>query len=224
MSKPALPDDWNEVLHAELSKPYFQELQRFLLAERSHGPVYPPAADVFTAFAHTPYASTRVVILGQDPYHGEGQAQGLAFSVRPDVALPPSLGNIFKELKTDVGVEPGPDGSLLGWADQGVLLLNTVLTVRKSEPGSHQKRGWETFTDAVLRALAKKPHPVIFVLWGKHAQKKTTLLEPRHHVLAAPHPSPLSAHAGFFGSRPFSRVNAVLRTQGDAEINWSHTP
>ena len=222
MSKSAVPGDWNEVLRAELSKPYFRDLQRFLLAERASGPVYPSESEVFNAFAHTFYASTRVVILGQDPYHGEGQAHGLAFSVRPHVAPPPSLGNIFKELQTDVGVEPGKDGSLQGWADQGVLLLNTVLTVRGGEAGSHQKRGWETFTDAALIALGKKPHPVIFVLWGKHAQKKAALLEPRHHVLAAPHPSPLSAHAGFFGSRPFSKVNAVLRTRGEAPIDWSH--
>ncbi len=218
-----IPEPWMPALRGELDKPYWSELQRFLRAERAEHTVFPPAADVLSALAHTPFDAVRVVILGQDPYHDDGQAHGLSFSVRPGVTPPPSLVNIFKELESDLGIKvPKKNGCLVPWADRGVLLLNAVLTVRAHEPASHKGKGWETFTDAVLRALDARPGPLALVLWGAHAQKKAKLFDKkRHAVIESAHPSPLSARAGFFGSKPFSRVNEALVRFGSAPIDWT---
>lgn len=218
---PVATTDWNPLLRDEFAKPYWQQLQQFVADERARGPVFPPAADVFNALHLTSYADTRVVILGQDPYHGSGQAHGLCFSVRRGVKPPPSLVNIFTELEADLHVQPPGHGNLEAWARQGVLLLNTCLTVRSGQAGSHHGKGWETFTDAVLRVVDHKPHRVVFVLWGGPARKKTSLVHAQHHVIIeAPHPSPLSAHNGFFGSRPFSRTNDALVQAGLPPIDW----
>ncbi len=214
-----LPHSWRQALASEFSSPYFLELQAFLAMERSAGDVFPPAGVVFDALRLTALEGVRVVILGQDPYHDEGQAHGLSFSVRPGVRLPPSLRNIFKELEQDIGIAPVANGCLGAWARQGVLLLNTVLTVRAHDANSHRKRGWERFTDKVIECVNAQP-AVVFVLWGKPAQKKASQIDARHLVLAAPHPSPLSAARGFFGSRPFSQINAFLRARGETEIDW----
>jgi len=217
--------DWNPVLRAEFDKPYWANLQHFVAGERARHVVFPPADDVFAALHLTPYATTRVVILGQDPYHGPGQAHGLCFSVRRGVAVPPSLANIHKELQADLGVAPPPDGNLEAWARQGVLMLNATLTVRAGQAASHQGKGWETFTDEVLRAVDGKPHPVVFILWGASARRKKSLIDlSRHTVIESAHPSPLSAHNGFFGSRPFSRTNAALEAAGLTPIDWSLQP
>jgi uracil-DNA glycosylase len=223
--------DWNPVLAAELAEPYWAELQSFVAAERAAGPVYPPKDDVFNALHFTPFADVRVLIVGQDPYHGPGQAHGLCFSVRPGVAIPPSLGNMFKELRTDLGVEPAKHGNLEAWARQGVLLLNTTLTVRAHQANSHQGKGWETFTDAVIAAVAAKAERVVFVLWGASARKKKALIErlggggdEGHVIVESAHPSPLSAHNGFFGSRPFSRINEALADAGREPIDWALPP
>jgi uracil-DNA glycosylase len=209
------------VLGDQLRQPYFRELMSFIDEERREHTVYPPEPDVSNAFRLTPYESVKVVILGQDPYHGEGQAHGLAFSVRPGVRPPPSLKNIFKELHTDVGCSAPKDGSLEPWARQGVLLLNAVLTVRAGQPNSHRGKGWEQFTDAAISAVSARTERVVFVLWGGPAQKKLSLIDTtRHAVLKSPHPSPLSAKTGFFGSRPFSAVNAALRAAGQEPIDW----
>jgi uracil-DNA glycosylase len=209
------------VLGDPLRQPYFRELERFLKEERRAHTVYPPEPDVFNALKLTPYDSVKVVILGQDPYHGAGQAHGLAFSVRPGVTPPPSLRNILKELHDDVGCPKPKNGFLEPWSRQGVLLLNAVLTVRAGEPNSHRGKGWERFTDAAIEAVSAKPDPVVFVLWGAPAQKKLALIDAtRHTVLKAPHPSPLSAKTGFFGSRPFSKVNAALQAAGNDPIGW----
>lgn len=214
--------DWNPVLRAEFDKPYWAELRRFVANERRSHTVYPPDADEFAALHATSRADTRVVILGQDPYHGPGQAHGLCFSVRHGVPTPPSLRNIFTELETDLGVAPPTHGHLANWASQGVLLLNTTLTVRAGQAGSHQGKGWEIFTDEVISAVNSKTERVVFVLWGAHARKKKALVtNPAHAVVEGPHPSPLSAHTGFFGSRPFSRVNALLAEAGRGEIDWT---
>ena len=217
-----LPDSWKTVLADEIEQPYFAELQRFITAERELGAVYPAEPDVFAALHHTPYTDVRVLLLGQDPYPGAGQAHGLCFSVRPGVKLPASLRNIFKELHADLGCPvPRSNGSLLRWARQGVLLLNTVLTVRGGNPLSHRGRGWEKFTDAIIRRVSEKPERVVFVLWGGQAQAKKKLIDgERHFVLESAHPSPLSAHGGFFGSRPFSRINDELSKSGEGEIDW----
>ncbi len=213
--------DWNPVLRGELAKPYWADLQTFVAAERDQHPVYPRHEDVFAALHLTPLSGTKVVILGQDPYHGPGQAHGLAFSVQPGVPAPPSLRNIFKELRADLGIEPPRDGCLEPWARQGVLLLNTTLTVRGGAAASHQGRGWETFTDEVIKAVAAKPERVVFVLWGASARRKRALVDhDRHVVLESAHPSPLSATNGFFGSRPFSRANAALVEAGRAPVDW----
>jgi len=213
--------DWNPILRAELAKPYWADLTAFVRAERERHAVYPPGDEVFAALHLTPYADSRVVILGQDPYHGPRQAHGLCFSVRRGVAVPPSLANIHRELHDDIGA-PIPDhGNLEAWAVQGVLLLNTTLTVRAGQAASHQGHGWETFTDEVIGAVAAKAHPVVFILWGSHARRKKALIDGAHHtVIESAHPSPLSAHNGFFGSRPFSRTNAALRAAGLDEIDW----
>jgi uracil-DNA glycosylase len=214
--------DWNPVLRGELAKPYWQPLQEFVAAERARGTVYPPAPEVFAALHLTPYATTRVVILGQDPYHGPDQAHGLCFSVRRGVAVPPSLANIYKELEADLGIAPPRHGNLEAWARQGVLLLNTTLTVRAGQANSHQGKGWELFTDEVLRTVNAKPHRVVFLLWGSSARRKKALVDlSRHTVIESAHPSPLSAHNGFFGSRPFSRTNAALVEAGLEPIDWT---
>jgi uracil-DNA glycosylase len=213
--------DWNPILRGELDKPYWKELQAFLTEERARHAVYPPAPEVFRALHLTPYADTKVLILGQDPYHGRGQAHGLCFSVGHEVALPPSLVNIYKELEADLGIPPPAHGNLEAWARQGVLLLNAVLTVRAGSANSHQGKGWEQFTDAVIRAVDAKPEPVVFILWGGYARRKKSLVDTsRHVVIESAHPSPLSAHNGFFGSRPFSRANEALVAAGREPVDW----
>jgi uracil-DNA glycosylase len=213
--------DWNPILRGEFAKPYWPPLQAFVAAERRHHAVYPPPEEVFAALHLTPYAATRVLILGQDPYHGPRQAHGLCFSVRRGVAVPPSLANIHQELAADLGIPPPDHGNLEAWAVQGVLLLNTTLTVRAGRAASHAGKGWETFTDEVIRQVSAKPHPVVFILWGSHARKKKALIDTaRHTIIESAHPSPLSAHQGFFGSRPFSRTNAALIAAGLDPIDW----
>src|SRR5690606_2801160 len=193
--------------------------------ERARGPVYPPHEEVFAALHLTPYASVKVLILGQDPYHGPGQAHGLCFSVRPDVPPPPSLQNIFKELESDLGIPPPDHGCLDAWARQGVLLLNATLTVRAHKAASHQGKGWETFTDAVIRAVNDKPERVVFILWGASARRKKALVDTsRHVIIESPPPSPLSAHSGFFGSHPFSRTNEALVAAGREPVDWRLPP
>ncbi len=216
-----VPDSWQAVLGVETEEPYFKRLQEFVAAERAAHQVFPPADEVFAALRLTPYERVRVLILGQDPYHDDNQAHGLAFSVRPGIKPPPSLVNMFKELHDDVGARIPNNGYLAPWAEQGVLLLNAVLTVRAHEPNSHKGRGWETFTDAVIRAVNVKDSPVVFVLWGGYAQKKLALIDAaRHTVIQSAHPSPLSARNGFFGSRPFSAINAALTARGTLPIDW----
>jgi uracil-DNA glycosylase len=214
--------DWNPLLRDQFDQPYWRELQSFVAHERATHTVYPPPDDVFAALHLTPYADTRVVILGQDPYHGPQQAHGLCFSVRPGVRIPPSLVNIHKELHDDLGL-PIPDhGNLEAWARHGVLLLNATLTVRAGQAASHQKRGWETFTDHVIEVVNDKHDPVVFMLWGNSARRKRSLIDTtRHVVIESAHPSPLSAHNGFFGSKPFSRANAELVAAGREPVDWS---
>ena len=212
---------WSALLQREIGSQRHIELQRFIAHERLESTVFPPAQNVYAALELTSFESTKVVILGQDPYHGNGQAHGLSFSVRSNTPIPPSLRNIFKELFTDVAIQREQNGDLTGWARQGVLLLNTTLTVREGEPGSHQERGWQHITDTVISALNEKPTRVVFVLWGAHARAKKTLITQTHHVvIESVHPSPLSAHRGFFGSRPFSRINSALEEAGLSPINW----
>jgi uracil-DNA glycosylase len=215
-----LPKSWRPHLGDEVEKPYFERLRAFVDAERQKHVVYPPEDEVFAALELTPYERVKVLILGQDPYHGPGQAHGLAFSVRPGVAPPPSLRTMFRELRDDQGCPPPPNGSLVRWAEQGVLLLNAVLTVRDGEPNSHKGKGWETFTDAVIRALAEREDPVVFVLWGGYAAKKEALIGAPHYVHKSAHPSPLSAKRGFFGSKPFTTINRELRRVGKAPVEW----
>ncbi len=213
--------DWNPLLRSEFEQPYWHELQAFVAAERSAHVVYPPAPDVFAALHLTPYQDTRVVILGQDPYHGPNQAHGLCFSVRRGVRIPPSLANIHKELASDLGVPIPTHGNLEHWARQGVLLLNTTLTVRAGEAASHQGKGWETFTDQVIRTTNDKTERVVFILWGSHARRKKELIDTsRHTIIESAHPSPLSAHNGFFGTKPFSRANVALIEAGRTPIDW----
>lgn len=215
-----LPGDWDEVLRGETSQPYFRDLWAFVQREREAGPVYPAPEDLFSALRLTPYRDVKVLLLGQDPYHGAGQAHGLSFSVRPGVRVPPSLQNIYKELRDDVGFKPPRHGSLVSWARQGVLLLNAVLTVREGEPNSHAGKGWESFTDAIIRAVNEKPTRVVFVLWGAYARKKAKLItHPQHVIIESAHPSPLSV-AKFLGTRPFSRINAALEAAGETPIDW----
>lgn len=216
----ALPPSWQGPLGEETGKPYFKELAEFVEEERSRGPVYPPREEVLAALAATPFEDVKVLILGQDPYHGEGQGHGLCFSVRPGVRTPPSLRNIYRELHDDLG-HPVPDnGCLLPWAEQGVLLLNAVLTVRAGEANSHKGKGWEAFTDAVIRAVSEREQPAVFVLWGNYAKKKLPLIDTgRHAVVQGAHPSPLSAKK-FLGSRPFSQIDAALQAQGHPPIDW----
>lgn len=214
-----LPASWRAELGSELEQPYFAALARFVAEERASGAVFPPPHEVFAAFERTPFERVRAVIVGQDPYHGDGQAHGLCFSVQPGVAIPPSLRNIFKELESDLGIERPAQGDLARWAAQGVLLLNTVLTVRKDEANSHAGRGWERFTDAALRAVSRREH-VVFLLWGNSARAKAELLDARHTRIESAHPSPLSARK-FLGTRPFSRTNTALAAHGQGTIDWS---
>ena len=222
-----LHESWLEPLRAEFDQPYMSELKRYLASERDRGrTIFPRPHDWFRALDLTPLDKVRAVILGQDPYHGEGQAHGLCFSVPPGVRPPPSLGNIFKELESDLGIRPSPHGFLEHWARQGVLLLNSVLTVEMGRAASHRDRGWEQFTDSVVRLVNAKPEPVVFLLWGSYAQKKAGFVDSvdrggRHLVLKAPHPSPLSAHSGFFGCRHFSKANAFLIERGLEPIDWA---
>ena len=219
--KHQLPDDWQQVLGAEFDKPYFQKLENFVDSERAAQTIYPPEDDVFAAFRLTPYHQVRVFIMGQDPYHGPKQAHGLAFSVLPGIKPPPSLANIFRELKSDVGASVPNNGYLVPWAEQGVMLLNAVLTVRAGQANAHKNQGWEKFTDAAISALNQRDEMVIFVLWGAYAQKKIKLIDTeKHRVLQAVHPSPLSARNGFFGSKPFSQINAILQENQQKPIDW----
>jgi uracil-DNA glycosylase len=216
-----LPADWHDQLSDELQKPYFQKLTRFVDAERQAYNVFPPEQDVFNALKFTPYNKVNVLLLGQDPYHDDNQAHGLCFSVRPGIKPPPSLLNMFKELHSDVGFRIPNNGYLVPWAEQGILMLNAVLTVRAHQANSHKNHGWETFTDSVIRKVNAKEDPVVFVLWGGYAQKKLPLIDTtRHTVVQSAHPSPLSAHNGFFGSKPFSAINHALQQSGKPEINW----
>jgi len=218
-----LEPGWRDRLAGEFEQPYMAELKRFLLAERDRGKrIFPKGSEWFRALDLTPLEKVRVVILGQDPYHGLGQAHGLCFSVRHGVQPPPSLVNIFKELRSDVGVEPARHGFLEHWAEQGVLLLNSVLTVEMGRAASHREKGWERFTDAIIQLVNAKQEPVVFMLWGSYAQKKAAFVDTsRHLVLKAPHPSPLSAHSGFFGCRHFSKANAFLEAHGLPPIDWA---
>lgn len=218
---PEIPSGWKKVLAGEVDKPYYQALEAFLARERAKTSVFPPQEDVFNALKYTPYEQARVLLLGQDPYHDDGQAHGLAFSVRPGVTPPPSLRNIFRELRDDLGCPIPKNGSLTAWAERGVLLLNTVLTVRAHQPASHHNHGWENFTDAVIAALNARQKPLVFILWGNAARKKEALIDlRRHRVVSGPHPSPLSASRGFFGSRPFSKTNALLAELGQPPLDW----
>jgi len=216
-----LPENWLNVIGDQLAMPYFHRLAEFVDSERASQTVFPPEIDVFNALKLTDFNSLDVVILGQDPYHGDHQAHGLCFSVLPGVRPPPSLVNILKELASDLHAPIPKSGCLTPWARQGILLLNTVLTVRAHQPNSHSGRGWETFTDSVIAAVNGRDSPAVFVLWGAHAQKKRTLIDcTRHLVIQSAHPSPLSAYAGFLGSRPFSNINSILRQWGRTEIDW----
>ena len=218
---PQIEAQWKEMLADEFARDYFSELKEFLVEEKSKFTVYPPGPLIFNAFRLTPFDRVRVVLLGQDPYHGPGQAHGLCFSVPAGIAQPPSLVNIFKELQSDVGVPIPGHGNLESWARQGILLLNATLTVRANQPGSHQKRGWESFTDAVIRKLSEKRVGLVFLLWGRFAQEKAALIDSnRHYILKAAHPSPFSAYNGFFGCRHFSKTNEILRKHALEEIDW----
>ena len=218
---PQIEESWKEVLASEFANSYFMELKEFLTEEKAKYTVYPPGSKIFNAFQLTPFNEVKVVILGQDPYHGPGQAHGLCFSVPQGIAPPPSLVNIFKEIEKDLGIPIPSGGNLEKWARQGVLLLNATLTVRANQPGSHQKRGWEIFTHAVISKLSERRVGIIFLLWGKFAQEKESLIDTnRHYILKAAHPSPFSAYNGFFGCRHFSKTNEILRKHGLEEIDW----
>lgn len=217
-----LDPSWLSKLSGEFEKPYMEELRAFLIAEKKAGKeIYPSGDNIFSALNHTPFENVKVVIFGQDPYHGPGQAHGLCFSVRPGVPVPPSLINIYKEMNTDLGIQPVRHGYLISWAEQGVLLLNSVLTVEKNKAASHRNRGWESFTDRIARIIDTENDGTAFILWGAYAQKKGSFLDRNKHlVLSAPHPSPLSASRGFLGSRPFSQVNDWLISKGKSPIDW----
>lgn len=216
-----IQNDWLAPLKPEFAKPYYAELFQFVKNEYATRQIFPPADDIFNAFHLTPLHEVKVVILGQDPYHNDGQAHGLCFSVKPDVDIPPSLVNIYQELHDDLGCYIPNNGYLTKWAKQGVLMLNTVLTVRAHQANSHRGMGWEQFTDAAIRILNEQDRPIVFILWGSPAQKKAQMLNnPKHLILKAPHPSPLSAYRGFFGSRPFSQTNAFLEKNGIEPIDW----
>ena len=214
-------NDWDEILSGEFDKEYYLSLRQFLKSEYKNQTIYPSMYDIFNALKYTAYKDVKAVIIGQDPYHGPGQAHGLCFSVQKGVAIPPSLMNIYKELNSDIGFSIPDHGYLKNWADQGVLMLNAVLTVRAGAANSHKGKGWETFTDTVIKHLNDKEDPVVFILWGANAKAKSTMItNPKHLVLTAPHPSPLSAYNGFFGCRHFSKTNEFLRKTGQKEIDW----
>ena len=215
-----VPESWREVLRNETSQPYFADLSEFVLRERKAVTVFPSEREVFAALQLTPPGAVRVVIVGQDPYHGAGQAHGLSFSVQRGTRIPPSLRNIYAELHSDLDIPLPSHGNLEAWAKQGVLLLNSTLTVREGEAGSHAGHGWETFTDAIISYLGSRQEHIVFVLWGAHAGRKTSLINQHHTVITSVHPSPLSAHRGFFGSRPFSQTNRALADHNQPEINW----
>lgn len=216
-----LQNDWLEAIGGEFKKPYYAELYKFVKEEYSNEIVYPPSDDIFNAMHLTPLSEVKVLILGQDPYHNQGQAHGLCFSVQPDVTIPPSLKNIYKELQSDLGCEIPNNGYLVKWAEQGILMLNTVLTVRAHKPLSHQGKGWEQFTDAIIEAVNAQDRPIVYMLWGKPAQRKASMLNnPKHLVLKAAHPSPLSAAHGFFGCKHFSQANQFLEDNGIQPIDW----
>lgn len=226
MSEKSIEPSWDPFLKEEFQKPYMQSLKQFLIEEKKAGKkVYPPSENVFEAFKLTPYDKVKVVIIGQDPYHGPNQAHGLCFSVQPHIPLPPSLKNIYKEIQEDVGLSPASTGYLVNWAKQGVFLLNATLTVREGQPASHQKRGWEEFTDRVIERISLKKEPLVFILWGRSAQDKVEKVlhsnPPEHLILKAAHPSPFSAYNGFFGCKHFSKTNEHLRKYGLQPIDWS---
>lgn len=216
-----IEESWKIKLNQEFKKDYFQKLTQFVKEEYAHHKVYPPGNEIFNAFKYCHFDAVKVVILGQDPYHGANQANGLCFSVREGVPMPPSLVNIFKEIKNDLGKEIPPHGSLERWAEQGVLLLNATLTVRAQQAGSHQNKGWEIFTDAVIKLLDEEKKHLVFMLWGAYAQKKGSFIDTsKHHVLQSAHPSPFAAHRGFFGNKHFSKANVYLKSKGCEPINW----
>ncbi|MCD7034744.1 uracil-DNA glycosylase [Metabacillus sp. GX 13764] len=216
-----LENDWEPVLKKQFQESYYQHLREFLKQEYQSGSIYPDKYDIFNALHLTPFHKVKAVILGQDPYHGQGQAHGLSFSVKPGTGKPPSLRNIFIEMKEDLGCDEPNHGSLVKWAKEGVLLLNTVLTVRKGEANSHKGKGWEQFTDEVIKGLNSREKPVVFILWGKHAQAKKEIIDTgKHFIIESPHPSPFSASRGFFGSKPFSKANGYLKRAGEDEIDW----
>jgi uracil-DNA glycosylase len=216
-----IESSWKEQLASEFEKPYFSALVNFVKSEYAARTVYPKGNRIFNAFEKTPFDQVKVVILGQDPYHEPGQAHGLCFSVNDGIPLPPSLQNIYKELSDDLGIKPPASGNLERWAEQGVLLLNATLTVQAHQAASHQNKGWETFTDAVIHQIAKEKEHLVFILWGAYAQKKAAFVDPsRHLILKSAHPSPLSSHRGFFGSKPFSKTNEYLRQTGQTPIHW----
>lgn len=219
--KPQIERSWLSALYNEFNDTYFAGLKNFLLEEKKKHQIYPPGSDIFAAFNYTPFDNVKVVILGQDPYHGPGQANGLCFSVKPGIRKPPSLQNIFKELNSDLGFPIPENGNLENWAKQGVLLLNATLTVRASQAGSHQGKGWERFTDAAIEKLSNEKEKLVFILWGKFAQAKIQMIDQnKHHIIMSPHPSPFSADRGFFGSKPFSKTNDYLTSVGLQAINW----
>lgn len=224
MTKIIFDNDWQDILGEEFNKSYYLQLREFLKQEYFTKTIYPPMEDMWSAFRYTPYHKVKVVILGQDPYHGPGQAHGMSFSVKPGVPHPPSLQNMFKELHDDLGYPIPHDGTLIKWAQQGVLLLNTVLTVRAHQAHSHKDHGWELFTDTVIQKLSERKEPIVFVLWGRPAQQKERLIDTsRHAIIKAPHPSPLSAYRGFFGSRPYSKINRQLIEWGKESIDFDLT-
>jgi uracil-DNA glycosylase len=219
---PKINESWKAILMEEFNLTYFHTLRNFLIEEKKQYKIFPPGNQIFSAFDMTPFDTVKVVLLGQDPYHGKGQAHGLCFSVPSGIIPPPSLVNIFKEIQNDLGLPIPQHGNLESWARQGILLLNATLTVRATQPGSHQNKGWETFTDQVIRTLSEKKTGLVFLLWGKFAQVKEELIDSsKHFILKAAHPSPYSASAGFFGCRHFSKTNDILRSQGKKEINWA---
>jgi uracil-DNA glycosylase len=217
-----LEASWLAVLKDEFEKDYMKNLKVFLVEEQKNNVVYPPNSEIFSAFEHTPFDKVRVVILGQDPYHGPGEAHGLSFSVKKGIRIPPSLRNIYKELQSDLGIEPPNHGHLIEWAQQGVLLLNSVLTVRHKTANSHQKQGWETLTDQAIKKLSDNRENIVFILWGSKAKAKSELIDQsKHHIITSAHPSPLAVRYGFFGSKPFSKTNAFLNSIGETPIDWS---
>lgn len=220
---PNIEESWKQILSSEFKKDYFRQLKQFLISEKkSKQVIFPEGSKIFAAFNHTPFDKVSVVILGQDPYHGARQAHGLCFSINENIKIPPSLVNIFKELKADIGMDMPSHGNLESWADQGVLLLNATLTVRANQAGSHQNKGWELFTDSVIQRISEEKSEVIFLLWGKYAQAKASLIDgTKHPILMAPHPSPFSAYSGFFGCKHFSKTNELLKASNKQEIDWN---